>query len=58
MRGHIDGQGENEHIPRGGPVKVVFTSEDVPSRYTPECREGGRGPGRYSSIWVHAERDG
>lgn len=59
---HIDGQSEiNElHVPRGRPVRVTFTSEDVlHSLYFPAFRvKADAIPGRYSSVWFEATKDG
>jgi len=59
---HIDGQSEiNQlHVPRGRPVKVIFTSEDVlHSLYIPAFRvKADAIPGRYSSIWFTPTRLG
>jgi len=59
---HIDGQSEiNElHVPRGRPVKVTFTSEDVlHDLYIPAFRvKADAIPGRYSSIWFTATKTG
>jgi cytochrome c oxidase subunit 2 len=52
---HIDGQSEINtlHVPKGRPVKVTFTSEDVlHSLYVPAFRvKADAIPGRYSAIW-------
>jgi cytochrome c oxidase subunit 2 len=59
---HIEGQSEiNElHVPRGRPVKVTFTSEDVlHDLYIPAFRiKADAIPGRYSSIWFTATKTG
>jgi len=59
---HIDGQSEiNElHVPKGQPVRVTFTSEDVlHSLYMPAFRvKADAIPGRYSSIWFTATKTG
>ena len=59
---HINGRAEiNElHVPRGRPVRVTFTSEDVlHSLYFPNFRvKADAIPGRYSEIWFEpAELD-
>ena len=52
---HIDGQAEinDLHVPKGRPVKITFTSEDVlHSLYLPAFRvKADAIPGRYSAIW-------
>jgi cytochrome c oxidase subunit 2 len=52
---HLDGQSEiNElHLPKGRPIKVTFTSEDVlHSLYFPSFRvKADAIPGRYSAVW-------
>jgi cytochrome c oxidase subunit 2 len=52
---HINGRAEiNElHVPKGRPVKITFTSEDVlHSLYFPSFRvKADAIPGRYSEIW-------
>src|SRR5215211_7419751 len=52
---HLDGKSEiNQlHVPKGRPVKVTFTSEDVlHSLYFPSFRvKADAIPGRYSSVW-------
>jgi cytochrome c oxidase subunit II len=52
---HIDGQSEinDLHVPKGRPVKITFTSEDVlHSLYLPAFRvKADAIPGRYSQIW-------
>ena len=52
---HIDGQSEinDLHVPKGRPVRVTFTSEDVlHSLFIPAFRvKADAIPGRYSSIW-------
>jgi cytochrome c oxidase subunit 2 len=59
---HLDGQSEiNQlHVPRGRPVKVTFTSEDVlHSLYFPAFRvKADAIPGRYSAVWFTATRTG
>ncbi len=59
---HIDGQREiNElHVPRGRPVSVTFTSEDVlHDLYIPAFRvKADAIPGRYSSIWFTPTQTG
>ena len=59
---HIDGQSEiNQlHVPRGRPVKVMFTSEDVlHSLSIPAFRvKADAIPGRYSSIWFTPTKTG
>jgi cytochrome c oxidase subunit 2 len=55
---HINGRAEiNElHVPKGRPVKITFTSEDVlHSLYFPSFRvKADAIPGRYSEIWFEA----
>jgi cytochrome c oxidase subunit II len=59
---HLDGQSEiNElHVPKGRPVKVTFTSEDVlHSLYFPAFRvKADAIPGRYSALWFTATETG
>ena len=59
---HIDGQSEinDLHVPRGRPVRVTFTSEDVlHSLFIPAFRvKADAIPGRYSSIWFTATQTG
>jgi cytochrome c oxidase subunit II len=59
---HIDGQSEinDLHVPRGRPVRVTFTSEDVlHSLYIPAFRvKADAIPGRYSSIWFTPTQTG
>ncbi len=59
---HLDGQSEiNElHVPKGRPVRVTFTSEDVlHDLYIPAFRvKADAIPGRYSSIWFEATKTG
>jgi cytochrome c oxidase subunit 2 len=59
---HIDGKAEiNElHVPKGRPVRVTFTSEDVlHSLYFPAFRvKADAIPGRYSSVWFEATQTG
>jgi cytochrome c oxidase subunit 2 len=59
---HREGQSEiNElHVPRGRPVKVTFTSEDVlHNLYIPAFRvKADAIPGRYSMIWFNATQTG
>ena len=59
---HIDGQSEinDLHVPRGRPVKITFTSEDVlHSLYIPAFRvKADAIPGRYSSIWFTPTQTG
>jgi len=59
---HIDGRAEiNElHIPKGRPVKITFTSEDVlHDIYIPAFRvKADAIPGRYSEIWFEATQTG
>ncbi|HEY6507674.1 MAG TPA: cytochrome c oxidase subunit II [Vicinamibacterales bacterium] len=59
---HIDGKSEiNElHVPKGRPVRVTFTSEDVlHSLYFPAFRvKADAIPGRYSSVWFEATKTG
>jgi cytochrome c oxidase subunit 2 len=59
---HVDGQSEiNElHVPKGQPVKVTFTSEDVlHSLYFPSFRiKADAIPGRYSQIWFTPTQTG
>ena len=59
---HLDGQSEiNQlHVPKGVPVKVTFTSEDVlHSLYFPAFRvKADAIPGRYSAVWFTATQTG
>jgi cytochrome c oxidase subunit II len=59
---HIDGQSEinDLHVPKGRPVRVTFTSEDVlHSLYMPAFRvKADAIPGRYSSIWFTPTKTG
>ena len=59
---HLDGQSEiNQlHVPKGRPVKVTFTSEDVlHSLYFPAFRiKADAIPGRYSALWFTATKTG
>ena len=59
---HLDGKAEiNElHIPKGRPVRVTFTSEDViHDLYIPAFRvKADAIPGRYSAIWFEATETG
>ena len=59
---HVDGKSEiNElHVPKGRPVRVTFTSEDVlHSLYFPAFRvKADAIPGRYSSVWFEATQTG
>ena len=59
---HINGRAEiNElHVPRGRPVRVTFTSEDVlHSLYFPNFRvKADAIPGRYSEIWFEPTQIG
>jgi cytochrome c oxidase subunit 2 len=59
---HLDGKAEiNElHVPRGRPVKVTFTSEDVlHSLFFPSFRvKADAIPGRYSTVWFNATKTG
>jgi cytochrome c oxidase subunit 2 len=59
---HLDGKSEiNElHVPKGRPVRVTFTSEDVlHDLYIPAFRvKADAIPGRYSSIWFEATKTG
>ena len=59
---HIDGQSEinDLHVPRGRPIRVTFTSEDVlHSLYIPAFRvKADAIPGRYSSIWFTPTQTG
>ena len=59
---HVDGKSEiNElHVPKGRPVRVTFTSEDVlHSLYFPAFRvKADAIPGRYSSVWFEATKTG
>ena len=59
---HVDGQREiNQlHVPLGRPVKITFTSEDVlHDLYIPAFRvKADAIPGRYSSIWFTATKEG
>ena len=59
---HLNGRSEiNElHVPKGRPVKVTFTSEDVlHSLYFPVFRvKADAIPGRYSEIWFEATQTG
>ena len=59
---HLDGQSEiNElHVPKGRPVRVTFTSEDVlHSLYFPAFRvKADAIPGRYSAVWFTATQTG
>jgi len=59
---HVDGKSEiNElHVPKGRPVRVTFTSEDVlHSLYFPAFRvKADAIPGRYSSVWFSATKVG
>ena len=59
---HLDGQSEiNElHVPKGRPVKITFTSEDVlHSLYFPTFRvKADAIPGRYSAIWFTPTQSG
>jgi cytochrome c oxidase subunit II len=59
---HIDGQSEINtlHVPKGRPVKITFTSEDVlHSLYMPAFRvKADAIPGRYSAIWFTATKAG
>ncbi len=59
---HIDGQSEinDLHVPRGRPVRVTFTSEDVlHSLFIPAFRvKADAIPGRYSSLWFTPTKTG
>jgi cytochrome c oxidase subunit 2 len=59
---HLDGQSEiNElHVPKGRPVKITFTSEDVlHSLYFPSFRvKADAIPGRYSAVWFTPTQTG
>jgi len=59
---HIDGQSEinDLHVPKGRPVRITFTSEDVlHSLFIPAFRvKADAIPGRYSSIWFTATQTG
>jgi cytochrome c oxidase subunit II len=59
---HLDGKAEiNElHVPKGRPVRVTFTSEDVlHDLFIPAFRvKADAIPGRYSSIWFEATQTG
>jgi cytochrome c oxidase subunit 2 len=59
---HLDGQAEinDLHVPKGRPVRITFTSEDVlHSLYIPAFRvKADAIPGRYSSIWFTATETG
>ena len=59
---HIGGRAEiNElHVPKGRPVKITFTSEDVlHDLYIPAFRvKADAIPGRYSEIWFEASQIG
>jgi cytochrome c oxidase subunit 2 len=59
---HIDGQSEinDLHVPKGRPVRVTFTSEDVlHSLFIPAFRvKADAIPGRYSSIWFTPTQTG
>jgi cytochrome c oxidase subunit II len=59
---HLNGRSEiNElHVPKGRPVKVTFTSEDVlHSLYFPTFRvKADAIPGRYSEIWFEPTMTG
>lgn len=59
---HIDGQSEinDLHVPKGRPVKITFTSEDVlHSLYIPAFRvKADAIPGRYSAIWFTPTKTG
>ena len=59
---HLNGRAEiNElHVPKGIPVKVTFTSEDVlHSLYFPTFRvKADAIPGRYSEIWFEPTQTG
>ena len=59
---HLDGKAEiNElHVPRGRPVKITFTSEDVlHSLFFPAFRvKADAIPGRYASVWFDATKTG
>ncbi len=59
---HIDGKAEiNElHVPKGRPVRVTFTSEDVlHDLFIPAFRvKADAIPGRYSSLWFEATQTG
>ena len=59
---HIDGQSEinDLHVPRGRPIRVTFTSEDVlHSLFIPVFRvKADAIPGRYSSIWFTPTQTG
>jgi len=59
---HLNGRAEiNElHVPKGRPVKVTFTSEDVlHSLYFPTFRvKADAIPGRYSEIWFEPSQTG
>ena len=59
---HLNGRAEiNElHVPKGRPVKVTFTSEDVlHSLYFPSFRvKADAIPGRYSEIWFEPTQTG
>jgi cytochrome c oxidase subunit II len=59
---HLDGQSEiNQlHVPKGRPVKITFTSEDVlHSLYFPSFRvKADAIPGRYSAVWFTPTQTG
>jgi cytochrome c oxidase subunit 2 len=59
---HINGKAEiNElHVPKGRPVKITFTSEDVlHDIYIPAFRvKADAIPGRYSEIWFEPSQTG
>jgi cytochrome c oxidase subunit 2 len=59
---HIDGKAEiNElHVPKGRPIKITFTSEDVlHDIYIPAFRvKADAIPGRYSEIWFEPTQVG
>lgn len=59
---HIDGQSEinDLHVPKGRPVKITFTSEDVlHSLFIPAFRvKADAIPGRYSAIWFTPTQTG
>ncbi len=59
---HINGRAEiNElHVPKGRPVKITFTSEDVlHDIYIPAFRvKADAIPGRYSEIWFEPSQTG
>jgi cytochrome c oxidase subunit 2 len=59
---HAEGAREinNLHVPAGVPVKLIMTSEDViHSFYVPALRiKQDLVPGRYTSIWFNAEKEG